>query len=707
MKMTEEFLNGLVVDESQIIEKIADEIEVRANQVSVTVKLLKEDCTIPFISRYRKEMTGSLDETKVREISHRMSYLEHLESRKIEIARIIFAQGKLSDELFSNIMKCGVASELEELYAPYKKKKKTRGMLAVERGLEPLADLMQSASSVDVDKAAPEFLNEELGVATIDDALSGAMDIIAERFSQDIDSRKRVRSMLDRSAKFVIEGKGDAESSTYGMYYDYSENVSTLKPHRVLAMNRGEKEGELIARIDFDLDYVKSENEKVVNPKNPYHKMAVEDGLKRLLLPSVLREMRSDLTLNAESHSIEIFSTNLKNLLLQPPISRRRVLGVDPGIRTGTKCAALDENGKYLSDIKFYQHRTEEAKKMIADIVKKHDIELIAIGNGTGSHDVQKAVAEAISEYKLNVKYTVVSEDGASVYSASPLAGEEFPQLDLTVRGAISIGRRLQDPLAEYVKIDPQSLGVGQYQHDVNQKRLSETLDESVESVVNSVGVNLNTASPSLLKYVSGVTPSLAKHITAHREENGSFHSRKELLKVSGMGAKSFEQCAGFLMIPSAEDKLDNSWVHPENYEIAREVMELLEKGDKKSVKSLVGEKHGVGDTTLRDIMEELKKPGRDPREDYPKPIFQKGVLSFEDLKVGMKVKGKVTNVVDFGAFIDIGIKENGMLHISEMSDSYVKHPTDVVKVGDVVECSIIKLDEARKRIGLSRKTRG
>lgn len=707
MEFTQEFIDGLKVQDSVILSRIALELKISERQVLATVNLLREGSTVPFISRYRKEVTGSLDEVQVREISHQLSYLENLENRRIEIIRAVFSQNKLTEDLYVNILKCETITELESLYAPYKRKKKTRAMLAVEKGLEPLAEIMLTDDKQTVEEKADSFINEEKGVKTRAEALQGAMDIIAEKTVLDMDNRKSVMEFLNGTAEVVVTGDKDAQKSVYQMYYDYRQPLKNLKPHHVLAINRGEKEGELKSKIVFDFDQALSLLENRVSIQNEYHKKSIQDGLKRLLIPSLEREIRSNLADTADTHGIGVFSKNLKDLLMSPPIQKTRVMGVDPGIRTGTKVVVLDETGKYLKNFLMYQRREEEAKRLIIEHVKKYKVELIAVGNGTGSHDVQKIVADAIQSVGLDVQYTVVSEDGASVYSASDVAREEFPELDLTVRGAISIGRRLQDPLAELVKIDPQSIGVGLYQHDLNQKSLSHSLDEVVESVVNNVGVNLNTASFSLLRYVSGVSLSMAKNIVEYREQKGEIVDRMQIKNIPGMGPKTFEQCAGFLKIPESKDILDNTWVHPENYEIARRLLTYIEKGEnpgKETVEGLMKE-FGVGKTTINDILDELKKPNRDPREGYPKPILQKGVMEFADLKKGMKVTGKVKNVVDFGAFVDIGIKETGFVHISEMSDQFVEHPMDVLKVGDVKEFKIIDIDEVRKRIALSLKS--
>lgn len=706
-EITEDYINSLSVSLMDIKNRIAAELGITTGQVSTTVDLLKDGNTIPFISRYRKEATGSLDEVQVRDVSHRLTYLENLEQRRIEIVKIIFDQGKLVPELLKNINKAMTQVELEDLYAPYKKKKKTRGMLAMEKGLEELAELILTADDDTVETEAERFVDEEKGVANADEAIQGAMDIIAERVAHDLDNRKFIKEYMTKNAVLKCAGQKDEESSVYKMYYDYNEPVSTLKPHRVLAINRGEKEGELEVKIDFDEDECVKLFSQRFDLVNIFYKSAVEDGLKRLLKPAVLREIRGDYTENADQHGISVFAENLKNLLMQPPIKRTRVLGVDPGIRTGTKAAAVDNTGKFLGYFTFMQNRVESSKLAVLEAIKKYDIELVAVGNGTGSHDVQEIISQVISENSLKVQYTVVGEDGASVYSASDVAREEFPDLDLTIRGAISIARRLQDPLAELVKIDPKSIGVGLYQHDVNQTKLAGSLDETVESVVNNVGVDLNTASFSLLKYVSGITSRVAKKIVKYREEEGSIKTREELKKVSGFGERTFEQAAGFLKIPESTQPLDNTWVHPENYQVGAEILEHIQTGKKitAEVKKSLMAKYEIGETTISDLVDEIQKPNRDPRDDFPQPIMQKGVVTFEDLKVGMKVTGKVKNVVDFGAFVDVGIKETALLHISQMSDNYVKSPSDVVKVGDVKECTIIEIDTVRKRISLSLKS--
>lgn len=721
MEFTQEKIDSLTVNEVEIMKKIAEELNIKVPQVSAVISLVQEGCTIPFIARYRKEKHGSLDELQVRECDHLFTSYKNLEERRLEIVKGIFNQNKLTESLYNAAMEAKTLSELEDLWAPFKKKKKTRGMVAQEKGLEPLADAMYELDDAALLEKAKEFIktdNEDsaLNVETAEDAIAGAKDIVAERVAQDSKNRETVHSLYMETGSIVTKGivpdGQDAETvektSTYKMYWDYSEPLNQVKPHRILAINRAEREGALEVTISVDVDEAVKAIQKKYTINNKTFSEAIEDGVVRLLSPAVVREIRSDETDEADEHGIGIFSENLKNLLMTQPIKGSRVLGVDPGIRTGTKCAALDETGKYLGYFLIKQVADPEGSyKAINDAIDKYDIQVVAVGNGTGSQEVQAIVSKVISENYSDVMYTVVDESGASVYSASDIAREEFPELDLTIRGAISMGRRLQDPLAELVKIDPKAIGVGLYQHDVNQKKLSDTLDEVVGSVVNQVGVNLNTASASLLKYVSGINSSLAKKIVAYRDTNGKITSREDLKKVSGLGPKAFEQCAGFLKIPESSNPLDNTWVHPENYEVAKEVLPLVQKKEKISaeLKKQLEEKYNVGETTINDIVEELAKPNRDPRDGYPAPIMQKGVLNFEDLKVGMKVTGKIKNVVDFGAFVDIGLHETGLIHISELSDSFVSDPMDVIKVGDVKEFTIIDLDTDRKRISLSLKS--
>ena len=724
MEFTQENIDALKVNEVEIMKKIAGELTITISQVSAVISLVAEGCTIPFIARYRKEKHGSLDELQVRECDHLFTSYRNLEERRIEIVQGIFKQNKLTETLYNSVMGAKTMTELEDLWAPFKKKKKTRGMMAQEKGLEPLADFIAGENNdAAVEEKAKEFIktdNEDssLNVETAEDAINGAKDILAERISQDTKNRESLHDLYMAEGNIKTKGivpdgmneKDAEESSTYKMYWDYSEPLNQVKPHRILAINRAEREGTLEVTLDVDVESGVKEIQKKFKSSNKYYSEAIEDGVVRLLSPAVLREIRSDETDEADNHGIGIFSENLKNLLMTQPIKGSRVLGVDPGIRTGTKCAALDETGKYLGYFLIKQVADPEGSyKAIAEAIDKYDIQVVAVGNGTGSQEVQAIVSKVLSEEysDADVKYTVVDESGASVYSASDIAREEFPDLDLTIRGAISMGRRLQDPLAELVKIDPKAIGVGLYQHDVNQKKLSDTLDEVVGSVVNQVGVNLNTASYMLLKYVSGITSSTAKKIVAYRDANGKIMSREDLKKVPGLGPKAFEQCAGFLKIAESENPLDNTWVHPENYEVAKEILPLVQKGEKLTAdfKKSLAEKYSVGETTINDIAEELAKPNRDPRDGYPAPIMQKGVLNFEDLKVGMKVTGKIRNVVDFGAFVDIGLHETGLIHISELSDTFVSNPMDIIKVGDVKEFTIIDLDAIRKRISLSLKS--
>ncbi|MCI5473592.1 MAG: RNA-binding transcriptional accessory protein, partial [Spirochaetia bacterium] len=690
MEFTQETIDALTVNEVDIMKKIAEELQIRIQQVSAVISLVDEGCTIPFISRYRKEKHDNLNEVQVRDCDHLFKTYKNLEERRLEIVKGIFKQGKLTESLYNAAMSATTLTELEDLWAPFKKKKKTRGMVAIEKGLDSLADSMLTMSDSEIEKEAEKYIktdNEDsaLNVETVQDALNGAKDILAERISQDSANRSAILDLYMQQGNIktkgiVPEGQTEeeaAKTSTYQMYWDYSEPLNQIKPHRILAINRAEREGALDVTIDVDVDSAVNLITKKNTITNKYFAEAIEDGIVRLLSPAVIREIRSNEADEADEHGIGIFSENLKNLLMTQPIKGSRVLGIDPGIRTGTKCAALDETGKYLGYFKIFQvQNPEDAYKQLNDAIDKYDIQVVAVGNGTGSPEVQAIVSKVISENyaDADVKYTVVDESGASVYSASEVATKEFPDLDLTIRGAISMGRRLQDPLAELVKIDPKAIGVGLYQHDVNQKKLSETLDEVVGSVVNQVGVNLNTASYMLLSYVSGITMSTAKKITEYRDANGKILSREDLKKVPGLGPKAFEQCAGFLKIAESSDPLDNTWVHPENYEVAREILPIIKNGGKieKDAKKSLQEKYNIGETTLNDIIDELQKPNRDPRDGYPAPIMQKGVVQFEDLKEGMKVTGKIKNVVDFGAFVDIGLHETALIHVSELSDSFV-----------------------------------
>lgn len=723
MEFTQETIDALTVNEVEIMKKIAEELNIRVAQVSAVISLFNEGCTVAFISRYRKDRTDNLDEVQVLGIDHSFKSYKNLEERRLEIVKGVFNQGKLTESLYNAIMSATTLTALEDLWAPFKKKKKTRGMVAAEKGLEGLADAMLTMDDESIEKESEKYIktdNEDpaLNVESAADALAGAQDILAERVSQETSNREAIHDLYMKEGNIVTKGivpEGQDEetaqkASTYQMYWDYKEPLNQVKPHRILAINRAEREGALEVTIDVDVDSAVSLLQKRTIINNHYHKDAIEDGVVRLLSPAVVREIRSDESDQADAHGIGVFSENLKNLLMSQPIKGSRVLGVDPGYRNGTKCAALDETGKYLGFFKIFQEQDPKgAYDAINDAIDKYDIQVLAVGNGTGSHEVQAIVSKVLSENYADqdVKYTVVDESGASVYSASPVATEEFPDLDVMVRGAISMGRRLQDPLAELVKIDPKAIGVGLYQHDVNQKKLAEQLDEVVSSVVNNVGVNLNTASYMLLKYVSGINVSTAKKIVAYRDANGKITSREDLKKVPGLGPKAFEQCAGFLKIAESSDPLDNTWVHPENYDAAREILPMIQNGEKISTSKIdeIAQKYNIGVTTVRDIVEELQKPNRDPRDGYPAPIMQKGVVQFEDLKEGMKVTGKIKNVVDFGAFVDIGLHETGLVHLSELSDSFVTDPMEVVKVGDVREFTIIQLDTVRRRISLSLKS--
>lgn len=711
-----------------ITNKIAKELNVKPIQVQKTIELIDAGNTIPFIARYRKEVHGGLDDEILRNLEDRLKYLRNLESRKEEVIRIIEEQGKLTEELRMEIKNSEVLQRVEDLYRPYKVKKSTRASKAKERGLEPLADtIMKFAFKGDFIKEASKYIDEEKGVLTAEDAINGAKDIIAETVSDNATYRSWIKENIQKTGKVISVGVEQEERTVYEMYYDYQESLKTIANHRILALNRGEKEGILKVKLSYDESkvYEYLMNQEVVwdnDITNPYFTEAVMDSYKRLIGPSVEREIRTQLTEIAEEDAIKVFANNTKPLFLHPPVKGARVLGVDPSFRTGCKLAVVDEFGKFLEYATIYpnkpQSKTAESRKTVVALINKYKTELIAIGNGTASRETEQFIAESLADVEHDVAYTIVSEAGASVYSASKLATEEFPNIDVSIRGAISIARRLQDPLAELVKIDPKSIGVGQYQHDVNQKRLSETLTNVVEDCVNGVGVDLNTASVSLLGYIAGISSSIAKNIVDYRESNEPFQSRNQLLKVKRLGNKAYEQCAGFLRIADGKQPLDNTGVHPESYEVAEQLIQKLgyTLDDVKNhrlddiVKKTEGElvnyakELGIGLLTLKDIIKELQKPGRDIREDMPKPIFRKDVLSFEDLEEGMILTGTVRNVVNFGAFVDIGVKNDGLVHISELSDRFVKNPMDVVKVGDIVSVKIIKIDAGRHKVSLSMK---
>lgn len=713
----------------KIINKIATELNVKNTQVENAVKLIDEGNTIPFIARYRKEATGGLSDEILRSLGERLSYLRNLETRKGEVIKSIDEQGKLTDELTIAIAAAETLAEVEDLYRPYKQKKKTRATVAKAKGLEPLAEIIfAQEEKEDIYKIAEQFISEEMQVASIEEAIQGALDIIAENISDNAQYRKYIKKICYREGNIVTKASKPDEKSNYEMYYEYSEVVHKLPSHRILAINRGETEEFLKVSINKPEDKLLYYMQKDIIKKNTQFKTMLEntilDAFKRLIEPSVDREIRSNLTEKAEEKAIKVFGQNAKQLLLGAPIKGKTVMGFDPAYRTGCKIAVIDETGKVLDTATVYptapQNDVEGAKKVLLNLIEKHNVNMIAIGNGTASRESEMFVSDMIKETKHDVCYVIVSEAGASVYSASKLATEEYPDINVSIRGAISIARRLQDPLAELVKIDPKAIGVGQYQHDVNQKRLSESLTGVVEDSVNKVGVDVNTATPSLLSYVSGINNTIAKNIVKYRDENGKLKERKELLKVPKLGKVAFEQCAGFIRIPDGINPLENTAVHPESYEQTEKLLAKIgfDKNDLKNkdnitklrekLKSIniteLSNELDIGEMTLTDIVSELSKPGRDPREDMPKPVLRNDVLNFEDLTDGMILTGTVRNVIDFGAFIDIGVKYDGLVHISEMSNSYIKSPSEVVSVGDIVKVKVIKIDKERKKVGLSMK---
>ena len=714
----------------KIFKKIAEELNIRESQVEATVKLIDEGNTIPFIARYRKEVTGNLSDETLRDLDERLKYLRNLETRKEEIIRLIDEQGKLTYELTIKIASTMVLSELEDIYRPYKPKKRTRATIAKEKGLEPLSEIIYLQEEKNsIYEIAKEYINEEKGVANEDEAIAGALDIIAENIADDSDYRKKIKSMCFREAVISTKAAKEEEKSPYEMYYDFSEGILKIPSHRILAINRGEKEEFLKVKLDKPedkiLDYLKKQIIK--DYKSQFAEMlgnTIEDSYKRLIESSIEREIRSDLTEKAEEKAIKVFGKNAKQLLMQPPIKNITVMGFDPAYRTGCKIAVIDKTGKLLATTTVYptepQNDVDGAKKVLKDLISKFQINMIAIGNGTASRESEMFVSDMLKEINETVYYAIVSEAGASVYSASKLATEEYPDINVSLRGAISIARRLQDPLSELVKIDPKAIGVGQYQHDVNQKKLSESLTGVVEDAVNNVGVDVNTATPSLLSYVSGINMSLAKNIVKYRDENGELKQRKDLLKVPKLGPTAFKQCAGFIRIFDGKNPLEITAVHPESYEVARELLtrlgysveNLREKSKLEEIKnslskidvSKTAEELNVGTLTLKDIIEELSKPGRDPRDSMPKPILRSDVLKFDDLQEGMELTGTVRNVIDFGAFVDIGVKHDGLVHISEMSDRYIKNPTEIVSVGDVVKVKVIGIDREKQKVKLSMK---
>ena len=703
------------------------EFNLKDEHINNTIKLIDEGNTIPFIARYRKEMTGAMSDVTLRELYDRLTYLRNLESRKEDVSRIIEEQGKLTDEITKKIVEAKTLQEVEDIYAPFKQKKRTRATIAKEKGLEKLAMSILNEKIANIEIEAQKYINEEKDVNSVEDALKGSKDIIAETVSDDADVRKYIREFALREGVIITKNATD-EKSVYDMYYDYSEGVKNIAPHRTLAINRGEKENFLKVKLEINNDKVLNHIiNKYINNENISNKeeivQAIEDSYKRLIFPSIEREVRNTLTEVAQERAINVFGQNVKSLLLQPPVKGKVVIGFDPGFRTGCKVAVVDKNGKFLDYATVYptepKNDVEGTKKTLKDFINKYDVDIIAIGNGTASRESESIISDMIKEIGKEVQYVIVSEAGASVYSASELANEEHPDVDVSIRGAISIGRRLQDPLAELVKIDPKSIGVGQYQHDLNQKRLEGVLDGVVEDSVNSVGLDLNTASYSLLEHIAGISKTIAKNIIAYREENGAFTSRAQLKKVKRLGPQAFTQCAGFMRISSAKNPLDNTGVHPESYDICKSLLEMigysLEDVKNRNIQDIdervqkigimeISKKLEVGEITLKDIIAEIKKPGRDPREEGIKPILRTDVLKIEDITEGMILKGTVRNVVDFGAFVDIGIKNDGLVHKSQMSNKFVKDPMDVVTVGDIVDVKVIGIDLDKKRVSLSMK---
>ena len=702
---------------------IADELSIKLSQVDAAVKLIDEGNTIPFISRYRKEATGALNDEQLRNLYDRLTYLRNLDEKKATILSSIEEQGLLTDELKAQINDAMTMVVLEDLYRPYRPKRRTKASIAKEKGLEGLANIiLLQMTKKPLNEEAKAYLNPEKEVNTIEDAINGAKDIIAENISDDADYRMWIRKYTFNNGSIVSKAKDEKAESVYEMYYDYSEAVKKVPGHRVLAMNRGEAEKVLTVKISVDEEQIIKylESKVIVNNNEntaPQLKEAITDAFSRLIFPSIEREIRNELTEKAEDSAINVFGKNLEQLLLQPPVSGHVVLGWDPAFRTGCKLAVVDATGKVLDTTVIYptapQNKVEESKKTVKALINKYGISLISLGNGTASRESEAIIADIIKEADSHVEYAIVNEAGASVYSASKLATEEFPNFDVGQRSAASIARRIQDPLAELVKIDPKSIGVGQYQHDMNQKKLSDALTGVVEDCVNKVGVDLNTASAALLEYISGINKTLAKNIVEYRETNGRFKNRKQLLKVPKLGPKAYEQCAGFLRILNGDNPLDATSVHPESYEITNKLLDKLgfsvsdiktglKLSDMIKDKKKLSSELSVGELTLSDILKELEKPGRDPREDSPKPALRSDVLSLEDLREGMILKGTIRNVIDFGAFVDIGVHQDGLVHISQICEQYIKHPLEKVSVGDIVEVKVLSIDMAKKRIALT-----
>lgn len=720
-----------------IIRKLAEELEIKPSSAEAAVKLIDEGNTIPFIARYRKEATGALNDEVLRNLFERLNYLRNLEEKKESVLKSIEEQGNLTEELRAKILAAETLVVVEDLYRPYRPKRRTRAMIAKERGLEPLANIiLLQRMTLPVIEEAEKYIDPEKEVLTAEDAVAGAKDILAEMISDDASYRIHIREMTEKKGRIQSAAKDAETESVYEMYYEFDEAIAKLPGHRILALNRGEKEKILSVKVAAPReDVIRYLGRKVITGDNPYTtpvlQEVIEDSYDRLIAPAIEREIRSELTEKAEDGAIKVFGKNLQQLLMQPPIPGQVVLGWDPAFRTGCKLAVVDATGKVLDTTVIYptapQNRVEEAKAVLKRLISKYHITLISVGNGTASRESEQIIVDLLKEIPVPVQYVIVNEAGASVYSASKLATEEFPNFDVGQRSAASIARRLQDPLAELVKIDPKSIGVGQYQHDMNQKKLGEALSGVVEDCVNRVGVDLNTASASLLEYVSGINKTIAKNIVAYREENGRFTSRKQLLKVAKLGPKAYEQCAGFLRITGGKEPLDATGVHPESYELSQQLLLLLghtkeeivagglpgitAEAKKKagSIEKLAKQlsektKTTVGELTLTDILKELEKPGRDPREDMPKPILRSDVLEMKDLVPGMILKGTVRNVIDFGAFVDIGVHQDGLVHISQMSDKYIKHPLEVVSVGDVVEVQVLDVDVKKQRIALTMK---
>ena len=713
----------------KIIDELSIELNIEKNKIGNTIKLIDEGNTIPFIARYRKEVTGNLSDEVLRKLNDRLIYLRNLEARKDEVIRLIDEQGKLTEELKNSILNASILTEVEDLYRPYKQKKRTRATIAKERGLEPLAKLIisQTVKDGNKDEIVTKYINKEKGLETVEECINGALDIIAEDISDNAKYRKKIRGITYRTGKLVTAAVNKDESTVYDMYYNFSEEIKKIPSHRILAITRGEKEKVLKVKLDLDeesvLKYLERETLKGDSIFKDDLILCIEDSYKRLIKPSIEREIRGELFEEASEKAIEVFGVNAKNLLMQPPIKNVVVMGFDPAYRTGCKIAIIDDTGKLLDYTTIYptqpQNDIAGATKSMIELINKYNVNIIALGNGTASRESEKFIAEVIKKIDKKVYYAIVSEAGASVYSASELATKEYPDINVSIRGAISIARRLQDPLAELVKIDPKSIGVGQYQHDVNQKRLDESLTGVVENVVNNVGVDINTATPSLLSYVSGVNKQVATNIVKYREENGKFNSRKEFLKVPKLGKAAFVQCAGFLKVPESKNILDNTMVHPESYEKAEELIsslgfniknlttknmgEVISKLDNVNIDN-ISKTLNIGSLTMQDIVTELKKPGRDPRDEMPKIVVKSDVLSIDDITEGMILTGTVRNVVDFGAFVDIGIKNDGLVHISEISDKYVRNPMEEVAVGDIVKVKVIGIDKAKGKVSLSMK---